>query len=88
MSLENQIDPEMMKTIMEQFEKIKEQAGIEPDDESKKEIEELYVKTVIQDGEIAEVINLANQNNLDNLNDIILSSKEIKEKKRNKAQFE
>ena len=41
MSLENQIDPEMMKTIMEQFEKIKEQAGIEPDDESKKEIEEL-----------------------------------------------
>lgn len=36
MSLENQIDPEMMKTIMEQFEKIKEQAGIEPDDESKK----------------------------------------------------
>jgi dUTP pyrophosphatase len=30
-----------MKTIMEQFEKIKEQAGIEPDDESKKEIEEL-----------------------------------------------
>jgi dUTP pyrophosphatase len=41
MSLENQIDPEMMKTIIEQFEKIKEQSGIEPDDESKKEIEEL-----------------------------------------------
>jgi hypothetical protein len=41
MSLENQIDPEMMQNIMEQFEKIKQQAGIEPDDESKKEIEEL-----------------------------------------------
>jgi dUTP pyrophosphatase len=35
------IDPKMLQEIMHQFEKIKKDAGIEPDDESKKEIEEL-----------------------------------------------
>lgn len=35
------IDPKMMQEIMEQFERIKKEAGIEPDDESKKEMEEL-----------------------------------------------
>lgn len=35
------IDPKMMQEIMEQFERIKKEAGIEPDDDSKKEIEEM-----------------------------------------------
>ena len=35
------IDPKMIQEIMEQFEKIKKEAGIEPDDESKKEMEEM-----------------------------------------------
>ena len=35
------IDPKMMQEIMEQFERIKKEAGIEPDDDSKKEIEDM-----------------------------------------------
>ena len=35
------IDPKMMQEIMEQFERIKKEAGIEPDDESEKEIEDM-----------------------------------------------
>jgi len=35
------IDPKMMQEIMEQFEKIKKEAGIEPDDQSKKEMEDM-----------------------------------------------
>ena len=36
------IDPKMMQEIMEQFERIKKEAGIEPDDDSKKEIEDSF----------------------------------------------
>ena len=35
------VDPKMMQEIMDQFEKIKKEAGIEPDDQSKKEIEDM-----------------------------------------------
>ena len=35
------IDPKMMQEIMEQFERIKKEAGIEPDNESEKELEEM-----------------------------------------------
>lgn len=35
------IDPKMMQEIMEQFERIKKEAGIEPDDDSEKEIEDM-----------------------------------------------
>jgi len=35
------IDPKMMQEIMEQFERIKKEAGIEPDDDTKKEIEDM-----------------------------------------------
>ena len=36
------VDPKMMQEIMDQFEKIKKEAGIEPDDQSKKEIEDRF----------------------------------------------
>ena len=35
------VDPKMMQEIMEQFERIKKEAGIEPDNESEKELEEM-----------------------------------------------
>jgi dUTP pyrophosphatase len=47
------IDPKMMQEIMEQFERIKKEAGIEPDDESEKEIEDMLGFTM---GELDEDI--------------------------------
>ena len=35
------VDPKMMQEIMDQFERIKKEAGIEPDNESEKELEEM-----------------------------------------------
>lgn len=39
--MENGLDPMAMQEILKQFEKIKLDAGIEPDDDSKKELEDL-----------------------------------------------